>query len=131
VAAFKGGNALQQFFYDSTIPWIDAWQKTFSEDGFHPWDSNAVWYAAHPEAFTCEDVNFKVQQCAKDATDTYNRLGGCAGHSACQGTSLDREAVQLWLDDGIADSRRVRTCTGYRSAADRAAFQAAVTAFLR
>jgi inosine-uridine nucleoside N-ribohydrolase len=130
VEKLKDGTPLQRFFHEGTIPWIDSWQKTFKEDGFHPWDSNAVWYAASPAAYSCADANFVVKTCAKDHTDPYHRLGGCAGHSAEQGPSLDREAIQLWLGPGISDSRSVRTCTDFRGPDDRMRFEQAVGAFL-
>jgi inosine-uridine nucleoside N-ribohydrolase len=36
------------FFYQAAQPWLDFWKSTFAEDGFHPWDQNAIWYAVHP-----------------------------------------------------------------------------------
>jgi pyrimidine-specific ribonucleoside hydrolase len=131
VAALRDGTPLQRFVYDGTMPWIDFWQRVFAEDGFHPWDSNAVWYASHPDAFACSDANFVIKQCSSGSSDPYNRLGGCAGHSATQKTSLDREAVQLWLSAGISQSRTVRTCTSYRNADEQQHFEQAVSAFLK
>ncbi|HYC62861.1 MAG TPA: nucleoside hydrolase [Thermoanaerobaculia bacterium] len=130
VQTLAGGTRLQQYVHDWTIGWIDSWHKTFGEDGFHPWDSNAVWYAVEPSAFSCRKVHYKLQPCAKDATDPYNRLGGCAGHRATQKTSLDRESLQLWLGRDVAPSREVNTCDAYRSPEDRALFEQAVRAFL-
>jgi hypothetical protein len=88
------------------------------------------WYAAAPDAFSCAEVNFLIKPCAANASDHYNRLGGCAGHSASQGPSLDREAVQLWLGDGVAPSRKIRACTAYRNDAERTRFEQEVRAFL-
>jgi pyrimidine-specific ribonucleoside hydrolase len=130
VESLREGTNVQRFIYDGTIAWVDFWQNVFKEDGFHPWDSNAVWYASHPEAFACSEVNYLLKPCSKDGSDPYNRLGGCAGHSADQKTGLDREAMQLWLGDGVANSRRVTACTDYASPAERERFESAVRAFL-
>jgi inosine-uridine nucleoside N-ribohydrolase len=130
VTKLKGGTTLQQYVYNGTIGWIDSWQKIFKEDGFHPWDSNAVWYTIEPSAFACEKVNYILQPCAKDVHDPYNRLGGCAGHSETQKVGLDKEAMQLWLGGGISASRTVNACTAYSSAQARARYEDAVRAFL-
>lgn len=130
VAKLNGGTKLQQAIYNGTIGWIDSWQKTFKEYGFHPWDSNAVWYAIEPSAFACGKVNYILQPCAKDAHDPYNRLGGCAGHSETQKASLDKEAMQLWLGARLSGSREVNACTAYSSAQARKRYEAAVSAFL-
>lgn len=131
VSGLSGGTPLQRFIHDGTMPWIDFWQNVFGENGFHPWDSDAVWYASHPEAFTCSEVNYVLQPCARDAADPYNRLGDCAGHSADQKASLDKERVQLWLGANVSSSRTVRTCTGYKSSEQQKRFEDAATAFVK
>jgi pyrimidine-specific ribonucleoside hydrolase len=107
------GTPLERFLYEGTMPWIGFWKNTFKEDGFHPWDSNAVFYASHPEAFGCETVHYEMVPCAAPQDDPYNRGGGCAGHGPNQNPSLDKEAFQLWLASDLTSARAVRTCTQY------------------
>jgi inosine-uridine nucleoside N-ribohydrolase len=59
--------------------WIDFWTKTFAEDGFHPWDQNAVYVTAAPEAFDCAPAKYELVDCAK---------GRCAGHDPANPTRL-------------------------------------------
>jgi pyrimidine-specific ribonucleoside hydrolase len=95
VAKLSKGSAFDRFLYEATNTWITQfWLPVFKENGFHPWDNNAVYYAAHPEAFQCAEVSYQIVPCSSGSSDPYNREGGCAGHSATQGTSLDKEANQ-------------------------------------
>jgi len=123
------GYPVRDYFRIASLPFVAFWSKALGENGFHPWDSNAVYYGAHPAAFSCSAATYKIVPCSAGASDPYNRMGPCAGHSAAQKTTLDKESVQLWLGPGYA-TRSVTTCTAYSSAAERANFELAVRAFL-
>ena len=128
VESLKDGTPLQRYFYTASIPFVEFWSSHLGENGFHPWDSNAVYYAGHPSAFACSAATYALVPCA-GKNDPYNRLGKCAGHSAKQKTTLDRESVQLWLAPGYA-TRSVTACAAYSSVAGQANFTKAVRAFL-
>lgn len=129
VESLQHGPAVQQYFYRASIPFVDFWSSHLGENGFHPWDSNAVYYAAHPEAFACSAATYSLVPCSAGPGDPYNRKGNCAGHSDTQKATLDRESLQLWLGPGYG-SRGVTSCTAYRGAAERENFIRAVRAFL-
>jgi pyrimidine-specific ribonucleoside hydrolase len=130
VKSLNGGGKVKQFFHDTTLPWAEWWSGVFAEGGFHPWDSNAVYYAGHPSAFACSAVQYQFVSCA-DGSTPYNRNPQCAGHSLTppQPSSLDREAVQVWLAPGLSKSRTVKTCTAYASPAAKQAFEKAAAGF--
>ncbi|HEV2719069.1 MAG TPA: nucleoside hydrolase [Thermoanaerobaculia bacterium] len=129
VRSLEHGTRLQQYFYKSSIPFVEFWSSKLGEDGFHPWDSAAVYYAAHRSAFQCSSVGFELVSCASTVQpDPYNRFGQCAGHSVNQSTTLDRESVQLWLGPDYA-TRKVTACTGY-SDGGKEAFEKAAVVFL-
>ena len=128
VESLSHGTPLQQYFHTASMPFVDFWSKHLGEDGFHPWDSNAIYYAGHPSAFSCSAATYKLVSCAgKD--DPYNRKGQCAGHSETQKPTLDKESVQLWLAPGYG-TRSVTTCAAFSSAAEQGNFVKAVRAFL-
>jgi len=129
VKSLDGGTPLQQYVHDTTTPWVAFWSAHLGENGFHPWDSTAVYFVGHPQAFACTTTTFSLVPCSSGASDPYNRGGKCAGHSATQPQSLDRESVQLWLGSGYG-SRTVGTCAAYATPADQAKFKAAAVAFL-
>jgi len=129
VESLKNGTARQKYFYNASIPFVDFWSSHLGEDGFHPWDSNAVYYASHPSAFQCTMAGFALTPCASAVQpDPYNRYGQCAGHSVNQSTTLDRESMQLWLGPDYA-TRKVTTCTAY-SDGGKEAFEQAAVAFI-
>lgn len=136
--------ALAGFFYASAINWIDQWQSWgFDEDGFHPWDNNPVFYAAHPDAFQCQEVDAAmVVQCAGSPNhDSDDNL--CAGHGPDQPSGLDKEGSQLWLgnesvcatddetcQDQVTEYRGGTICTAYADDAAQAGFIDAIFEFL-
>lgn len=115
-----GGDPVQDYYRTTTLPWIDWWQQHFGENGFHPWDSNAVYYAANPMAYSCGTVQYRLVSCADSSP--YNRNPACAGHGPTQPPSLDKEATQLWLAPALGSARTVTACTAYRDDAAKAAF---------
>lgn len=129
VSSLDKGTPVQQYFHDTSMPFVDFWNSVLGENGFHPWDSNAVYYAAHAPAFVCSTATYAIVPCSAGASDPYNRAGKCAGHSAQQKTTLDKESVQLWLGAGYT-TRSVTTCAAYKSGAEKTKFEEAVTAFL-
>ncbi len=128
VESLAYGTPLQKYFHTASIPFVNFWSEKLHENGFHPWDSNAVYYSGHSKAFACSTARYELVPCA-GTNDPYNRMGKCAGHSATQKTTLDRESIQLWLGPGYK-SRSVTTCAAYSSAAEQANFAKAVRAFL-
>ncbi len=133
VAKLAHGSPLDRFLYEGTNTWITAfWKPVFHENGFHPWDNNAVYYAAHHEAFACESVHYQVVPCSAGTSDPYNRDGKCAGHGASQPNSLDKEAYQLWLGNSLDQPapRGVRVCTQYAPGGE-ASYRKAIFEFSR
>jgi pyrimidine-specific ribonucleoside hydrolase len=124
------GDAVRDYFRIASVPFVDFWSKALGEPGFHPWDSNAVYYAAHPAAFSCSAATYEIVPCSAGASDPYNRGGKCAGHSAAQKTTLDKESVQLWLGPGYP-TRSVTACTAYSSAAEEKSFARAAVGFFK
>ncbi len=128
IEALRGNpSPLARFVVDSADPWVAFWQKTFREDGFHPWDQNAVYYPAHRDTFLCVQAQPQFVRCPSDPyhSDADNP---CAGHGPGQPTSLDRESAQLWL---TADTGgRATMCSAYASDTARQAFLNATVAFL-
>jgi pyrimidine-specific ribonucleoside hydrolase len=117
-----------KFFYQAAQPWLDFWKKAFAEDGFHPWDQNAIYYAANPAAFACTGAAATVVACEgapyHDASPNH-----CPGHGPGQKHSLDKEASQLWLDPA-GTPQRVKVCTAYASAASKASFLDSLLTFI-
>lgn len=52
---------LVKFFKNSSINFIGHWNKLFSEDGFHPWDSAPVAYLKNPAWFKCEKRQMSLE----------------------------------------------------------------------
>lgn len=48
-------NNLAKHVFFSSKPFLDFWQKTFNEDGFHPWDSATLAYLKNPSWFKCDN----------------------------------------------------------------------------
>jgi pyrimidine-specific ribonucleoside hydrolase len=117
-----------KFFYEAAQPWLEFWKNTFAEDGFHPWDQNAIYFAVNPAAFVCAAAAPTVVPCA--GTPYHNAdPNRCPGHGPGQKHSLDKEASQLWLDPA-GTPKRVKVCTAYASPASKASFLDSLFAFL-
>jgi pyrimidine-specific ribonucleoside hydrolase len=117
LAPWKHGHALQRFLYNAVQPWLGFWNDHFGQDGFHPWDQNAVYNAMSPTVCKCLKVGFKIVQCGP--------VGGpspCAGHGPSQPASLNSETAQLWLDPTYS-TRRVTAGFGYLSEAAETKFE--------
>jgi hypothetical protein len=124
---FAGSSPLAQFFSTAADNWIKQWSSTFKEQGFHPWDQNAVYYAMNPKAYVCAPADFQIISCGPP----YNQ---CAGQSAgwaglCPSSSLKPgtctvqmyspqwvdelgEHEQLWLTPSTG-AARANFCTAY------------------
>jgi inosine-uridine nucleoside N-ribohydrolase len=111
---------LAQFVVRAADAWIDHWQGIFGEDGFHPWDQNAVHYASQPDDFTCAPVSAALVPCSSDP----------AAPDACHGSSLNAETAHLILTPASGDSTTLQ-CTGYASDEARSRFLSSVLAFLK
>lgn len=108
------------YFCPGVRPWIDTWHKTFKENGFHPWDQNAVYAVARPDAFACTPASAKIVDCAKQQ---------CAGQDADHPTVPVPETAQLWLSPD-AKATRISVCNGYAEGG-REAFLDAIFAFAK
>lgn len=118
-----------RFFYQAVQPWLDFWKSAFAEDGFHPWDQNAIYYAVNPAAFVCAGAAATIVPCAGDPYHDADH-NACPGHGPKQQHSLDKEASQLWLDPA-GTPQRVKVCTAYASPGAKASFLDSIFAFLR
>jgi inosine-uridine nucleoside N-ribohydrolase len=106
------------FLCSASVPWIEQWRRIFGEDGFHPWDQNAIQALADPRTYDCDPARYEIVDCAKAA---------CAGHDPKDPTRLASETAQLWLSPD-PDATRVRMCRSY-APGGRAAFRDAIFAF--
>ena len=98
-----------KFFCPAIVPWLTQWKSTFAEDGFHPWDQNALYSLIDPAAFDCAPATAQLVDCSKDQ---------CAGHDPAEPTRLASETSQLWLTPDPA-ATRVSMCSAYASDAAR------------
>lgn len=122
-----GTTPLAKLISTNTLPWVAQWESIFGESGFHPWDANAVWYLAHPEAYSCKPAAARVVNCGtapyyKDANNP------CAGHGPDQPTSMDKEASQLWLSSSVTDAPRAKACSAWANAGETQKFMDALLA---
>ena len=108
------------FFCPAIVPWLDQWKKAFAEDGFHPWDQNAIYATIDRDAFDCEPAAYRIVDCTKDA---------CAGHNPAQPTRLASETAQLWLTPDPT-AKRVSMCKAYADGSGDA-FRAAIFDFAK
>ena len=78
-------------------------------------DINAAYYVAKPEMFICEDAGFDFVDCAIGTPGVYNGPDNpCAGHGPGQGSGLNNESEQLWVDPSyIGMSRTINSCVSY------------------
>lgn len=120
---------LNDFFLSATEPWVDYWNTVFSEEGFHPWDQNAIYYAMRPEAFACEMAGYELVSCPS-APYHDDEDNVCAGHGSDQPTSLDKESAQLWASPDTSPAR-LTYCGAYASDGAREGFLEAVWDFAR
>jgi inosine-uridine nucleoside N-ribohydrolase len=104
---------LSQFFLRAAKAWIVQWRDTwkFKEDGFHPWDQNAVYYRMRPAAYVCDQRGFALIDCTPKPGEKKN---ACAGHKAGQPLDSQGEHWQLWLS-GEYPTRKVTYCYDYAS----------------
>ena len=106
-------SSLSQFFLRAARAWIVQWRDTwkFKEDGFHPWDQNAVYYSMKPAAYVCDQRGFALIDCTPKPGEKRN---ACAGHAPGQPLDSQGERRQLWL--GPYPTRKVTYCYDYAGA---------------
>lgn len=137
---FSGPSPLAQFFLKAANNWLVQWNDVFKfhEDGFHPWDQNAVFYAMNPSAYKCAPGDVNIVSCGAPYA--------CAGQTSGFGllcpsvpSPMDKCSVQTyspqWLDSqgehaqlwiGPAKGEgRVTFCTAYASEEAKELFHAA------
>jgi|GEM_PF-864701 pyrimidine-specific ribonucleoside hydrolase len=124
---FAGSSDLAKFFFTAANNWITQWNNTFKEQGFHPWDQNAVYYAMNPKAYICAPADFQIISCGPPYNQCAGQSSGWAG--LCPSSSLPANAcsvvmyspqwvdelgehAQLWLTPP-AGAGRVNFCTAY------------------
>ncbi len=50
-----------RYLHRNSLAWFDHWTKQFpTERGFHPWDSAAIAWIAHPELFTTQQRSVRI-----------------------------------------------------------------------
>ncbi|MEK6375264.1 MAG: nucleoside hydrolase [Acidobacteriota bacterium] len=128
--AALGTTPLAKLISTNTLPWIAQWESIFGESGFHPWDANAAWYLARPEAYACKPAAARVVNCGtapyyKDANNP------CAGHGPDQPSSMDKEASQLWLSSVVGDAPRAKACMAWANEGEKQRFMDALIAAVR
>jgi len=84
-------------------------------DVMDTFDINAAYYVAKPEMFICEDAGYQFIECATGTPGVYNGADNpCAGHGPDQGSGLNNESEQLWVDPSyLGLSRTVNSCISY------------------
>ena len=137
---------IARFFYGSAIKWIDQWNRWgFEENGFHPWDSHAIYYAAHPEAFECKEVEFVALVNCPSEPNHNDSDNPCASHGPNQDVALNNEASQIWLGsyefyaslkskqyaEQVTRYRKCKACTGYANLNRKEKFRQAIFDFLK
>jgi pyrimidine-specific ribonucleoside hydrolase len=117
----SGATPLAKLISTDTLPWVAQWESIFGESGFHPWDANALWYLARPEAYSCKPAAARVVSCgtAPYYKDANNK---CAGHGPDQPTSMDKESSQLWLSSTVGDAPRAKACTAWANDGEKQRF---------
>jgi inosine-uridine nucleoside N-ribohydrolase len=112
-------SALSRFFLQAARRWIAQWKAYgFAEDGFHPWDQNAVYYAMKPQAYACDQRGFAFIDCTPKPGEKEN---ACAGHAPGQPLDSQGEHWQLWLSPDYP-TRKVTYCHDYASDQAKADF---------
>lgn len=115
---------LKNFLQKASKPFVAFWNKIFKEDGFHPWDQNAVYYNIDSDVYDCKLGGYQITECIGEK-DNYP----CAGHSATQKSALDKEASQLWLSKDYTNTRQITYCSNFVSVEDKNTFHEALLQF--
>ncbi|MEM7446483.1 MAG: nucleoside hydrolase [Pseudomonadota bacterium] len=109
------------FFCPAILPRNNMWSEMFGRDGFHPWDQNAVYVTAVPDAYHCEPASYALVDCT--AAD-------CAGHDPSDPSQLAMEPGQVWLTSDPSNTR-IEACPAFASDEAKRAFERAVLDFAR
>lgn len=108
----KKGDELSEFLYGSMTNWIDYFSSALKlkTEGFYAWDGHVVNYLIDPEAYTCTEMGYKIKECSKE--------GQCAGHDEKPiraGSSLAKEAKQLWVSPEYDDTAKHMVCNAFKT----------------
>ena len=123
---FVGSSELAKFFLTAATNWIKQWKSTFNEEGFHPWDQNAVYYVMNSKAYICSPADFQLISCGPPYSCAGQSSGtallcpsskASVGQCSIQSYSpqwVDElgEHEQLWLTPSTG-AGRVNFCTAY------------------
>jgi pyrimidine-specific ribonucleoside hydrolase len=66
---FRNGTKATKWLAGPSQAWLNLWGKTFSVDGFNPFDSLAVAYVTTPELIQCEKLPVEIQTLPDDGTE--------------------------------------------------------------
>ena len=94
---------------------MDSLEQGLGLNGLDTFDINAAYYVAKPEVFKCEEAGYKFVECTIGTPGVYNGTDNpCAGHGPDQGSGLNGESEQLWVDPSyMGESRTVKSCISY------------------
>jgi inosine-uridine nucleoside N-ribohydrolase len=95
------------FFCPAVEPWIQQWSRIFSQDGFHPWDQNAIYALTNPEAYDCKPSRYAIIDC---------KAAHCAGHGSDDPAMPVSETAQVWLTPD-PEGTRLQMCNSYKPGA--------------
>lgn len=103
-------SALELFMYGSTEVWVNHFSSALKleEKGFYPWDGHVVNYLIDPDAYTCSQMGYEIKNCTME--------GECAGHDEKPiraGSSLAKEAKQLWISKDYTDTTQHHVCNKF------------------
>lgn len=94
---------------------MNSLEQGLNLNGLDTFDINAAYYVAKPEVFKCEEAGYKFVECTIGTPGVYNGADNpCAGHGPDQGSGLNGESEQLWVDPSYMGERRtVKSCISY------------------
>lgn len=99
------GTPVARHLADGSVPWLEWWTEQFPGDrGFHPWDSAAIAWLAHPEWFEARSVSLAVR--AGDGAPVLEATespGDRGPHRLL--TGFRRGGGRAFLDDVVARCR--------------------------
>lgn len=113
-------STVARHLHRGAVDWFAYWTRTFPADaGFHPWDSAALWWLLHPQAFTHEWRGARIRHEVVTPAERARNPDGSA------------ETVP-WLETG-ADlaGQRVRYITGFAPDGQAHCFEAMLAAVMQ
>jgi len=94
----ESGGWASRYLADAARGWLGLWKRTFSVDGFNPFDTLAIAVVATPGLVTCETLPARIELLPNDVTE-----------ERMQGTSSPAKPYLL-VAKGLASDRIVRYC---------------------